>query len=278
MDDTAKNSAPKNSIFSMTAMGVVYCNRVENSEREQCMLLRTLQDNERNIIGNRTQVITPKNNVSVINVVSQIQSQHQLQQRNENDQNTKNTSQQTALPPYDPSRLKKHGKNGQPPPVAVARRNARERNRVKQVNNGFSTLRQHIPSHVAAGYGDRGKKLSKVETLRMAVEYIRGLQKLLAEADGLEFEPNMGQTMDAIPSPTGSMYSTSTHNGSGEVLCLASELDDRSATGEAVALDEDDHDSYILDEDEDEDERDSNDRQFRRDCGRSSQRYSIFIV
>ena len=28
----------------------------------------------------------------------------------------------------------------QPPPVAVARRNARERNRVKQVNNGFATL------------------------------------------------------------------------------------------------------------------------------------------
>ncbi|XP_069674645.1 achaete-scute complex protein T3-like [Periplaneta americana] len=77
-------------------------------------------------------------------------------------------------------------------PASVARRNARERNRVKQVNNGFATLRSHIPLSVAAalsstssgsggGSGGRGasKKLSKVETLRMAVEYIRSLQQLL---------------------------------------------------------------------------------------------------
>lgn len=70
------------------------------------------------------------------------------------------------------------------PPLAVARRNARERNRVKQVNNGFATLRQHIPEEIAEAYeaaGGRGaaKKLSKVETLRMAVEYIRNLEQLL---------------------------------------------------------------------------------------------------
>lgn len=72
-----------------------------------------------------------------------------------------------------------------PPPIAVARRNARERNRVKQVNNGFATLRQHIPTSIAATYesgSGRGsnKKLSKVETLRMAVEYIKSLEKLLS--------------------------------------------------------------------------------------------------
>ncbi|XP_063224907.1 achaete-scute homolog 1a-like [Bacillus rossius redtenbacheri] len=83
-------------------------------------------------------------------------------------------------------------------PASVARRNARERNRVKQVNNGFATLRQHIPAAVAAALsppapaaspGAAGpqssraasRKLSKVETLRMAVEYIRGLQRLLDE-------------------------------------------------------------------------------------------------
>jgi len=60
-------------------------------------------------------------------------------------------------------------------PVAVQRRNARERNRVKQVNNGFSTLRQHIP------FTARNKKMSKVETLRCAVEYIRSLQIMLDE-------------------------------------------------------------------------------------------------
>ncbi|XP_072527681.1 achaete-scute homolog 1b [Salminus brasiliensis] len=62
-------------------------------------------------------------------------------------------------------------------PVAVARRNERERNRVKQVNLGFQTLRQHVPSGAAS------KKMSKVETLRSAVEYIRALQRLVDDHD-----------------------------------------------------------------------------------------------
>ncbi|KAL4622681.1 hypothetical protein GN956_G19799 [Arapaima gigas] len=64
-------------------------------------------------------------------------------------------------------------------PVAVARRNERERNRVKQVNMGFQTLRQHVPN------GAANKKMSKVETLRSAVEYIRALQQLLDEHDAV---------------------------------------------------------------------------------------------
>jgi len=56
---------------------------------------------------------------------------------------------------------------------SVSRRNARERNRVKQVNNGFSTLRTHIP-HLK-------NKTSKVDTLRAAVDYIRALRNLMGE-------------------------------------------------------------------------------------------------
>ncbi|XP_032772861.1 achaete-scute homolog 2 [Rattus rattus] len=63
--------------------------------------------------------------------------------------------------------------------AAVARRNERERNRVKLVNLGFQALRQHVP------HGGANKKLSKVETLRSAVEYIRALQRLLAEHDAV---------------------------------------------------------------------------------------------
>lgn len=78
-------------------------------------------------------------------------------------------------------------------PASVARRNARERNRVKQVNNGFATLRSHIPPAVAAAICSEkpasrssaaSKKLSKVETLKMAVEYIRSLQQLLEDHGG----------------------------------------------------------------------------------------------
>ncbi|XP_014094922.2 achaete-scute complex protein T8 [Bactrocera oleae] len=77
------------------------------------------------------------------------------------------------------------GRKGLPLPQAVARRNARERNRVKQVNNGFAALRDRIPEEVAEAFEAQGngrgtvKKLSKVETLRMAVEYIRNLEHLL---------------------------------------------------------------------------------------------------
>ena len=64
-------------------------------------------------------------------------------------------------------------------PTAV-RRNERERNRVKMVNQGFSTLRQHVPN------GAKNKKMSKVETLRNAVDYIKQLKKLLGEGWVLE--------------------------------------------------------------------------------------------
>lgn len=71
--------------------------------------------------------------------------------------------------------------------VSVARRNARERNRVKQVNNGFSNLRQHIPQTVVTALtkGGRGssKKLSKVDTLKLAVEYIRSLKDMLEDSE-----------------------------------------------------------------------------------------------
>nr|AAA03722.1 transcriptional regulator [Gallus gallus] len=63
-------------------------------------------------------------------------------------------------------------------PAAVAR-NERERNRVKLVNLGFATLREHVPN------GAANKKMSKVETLRSAVEYIRALQQLLDEHDAV---------------------------------------------------------------------------------------------
>ncbi|KAF8770875.1 Achaete-scute 1a like protein [Argiope bruennichi] len=58
-------------------------------------------------------------------------------------------------------------------PNAMARRNERERKRVRLVNHGFATLRQYLPQ------GNSRKKLSKMETLRSAIEYIKQLQYLL---------------------------------------------------------------------------------------------------
>ncbi|XP_046978897.1 achaete-scute complex protein T8-like [Vanessa cardui] len=96
-----------------------------------------------------------------------------------------------------------------PTPLAVARRNARERNRVRQVNDGFAALRRHIPEEVASAFenanSNKGpnKKLSKVETLRMAVEYIRNLETLLniGHADKENFSR---PSMESFPSPASS--------------------------------------------------------------------------
>ncbi|XP_048339430.1 achaete-scute homolog 2 [Sphaerodactylus townsendi] len=86
--------------------------------------------------------------------------------------------------------------------AAVARRNERERNRVKLVNLGFQTLRQHVPNGAAA------KKMSKVETLRSAVEYIRALQQLLDEHDAVSAAFSDGllppSRMPGAPCPSGS--------------------------------------------------------------------------
>jgi len=69
------------------------------------------------------------------------------------------------------------------PAGSGARRNERERNRVRQVNVGFDRLRDHVPQ------GRRNRKLSKVDTLRAAVEYISHLKALLGYYDGDDTSP-----------------------------------------------------------------------------------------
>ncbi|GBP66536.1 Achaete-scute complex protein T8 [Eumeta japonica] len=97
-----------------------------------------------------------------------------------------------------------------PTPLAVARRNARERNRVRQVNDGFAALRRHIPDEVAEAFessnASRGpnKKLSKVETLRMAVEYIRNLETLLNIGHAADKENASRPSAESFPSPASS--------------------------------------------------------------------------
>ncbi|KAJ1178397.1 hypothetical protein NDU88_003643 [Pleurodeles waltl] len=69
---------------------------------------------------------------------------------------------------------------GPPGPPACSRRNERERQRVRLVNLGFQALRQHVP--LCCGTGSP-RRLSKVQTLRAALSYIRGLQELLRAAE-----------------------------------------------------------------------------------------------
>ncbi|XP_037535848.1 achaete-scute homolog 5-like [Nematolebias whitei] len=62
-------------------------------------------------------------------------------------------------------------------PAFIQKRNERERQRVKCVNQGYAKLRDHLP-----GRSD-DKRLSKVETLRAAIRYIKYLQGLVEDDD-----------------------------------------------------------------------------------------------
>ena len=131
-----------------------------------------------------------------------------LQQTNQNERREIIILRKPILPKDDAGRKKqKKDTKTAPQPIAVARRNARERNRVKQVNNGFANLRQHIPNFIAAAFesNSRGgnKKLSKVETLRMAVEYIRSLEDILALDETSESGGNVSNSsVSSFSSPS----------------------------------------------------------------------------
>ncbi|XP_023334265.1 DNA-directed RNA polymerase II subunit 1 [Eurytemora carolleeae] len=99
-----------------------------------------------------------------------------------------------------------------PIPVSVARRNARERSRVKTVNGGFECLRQHVPAAA------RAKKISKVDILKHSVSYIRNLQNIL---DGYQsFTSNLSSTKE---------HSSDRNSGKG------SDSDPSSSLGEALS-------------------------------------------
>ncbi|XP_069325644.1 achaete-scute homolog 3 [Eulemur rufifrons] len=71
-------------------------------------------------------------------------------------------------------------------PAFIRKRNERERQRVKCVNEGYAQLRHHLPEEYLE------KRLSKVETLRAAIKYINYLQSLLYP-DKAETKNNTGK-------------------------------------------------------------------------------------
>ncbi|OQR73426.1 putative class II basic helix-loop-helix protein-like, partial [Tropilaelaps mercedesae] len=62
-------------------------------------------------------------------------------------------------------------------PSFIRKRNERERQRVRNVNDGFERLRSHLPLLNRT----KDRRLSKVETLRYAISYIRHLQAMLKD-------------------------------------------------------------------------------------------------
>lgn len=101
-----------------------------------------------------------------------------------------------------------------PQPGTVLRRNERERNRVKLINNTFVRLREHLPSNSVKTSKGKAKKLSKVDTLQRAIEYIKGLQQLIDEHDAVDaafdggvMAPSLGMQQNSPQSPSLSLHS-----------------------------------------------------------------------
>ena len=72
--------------------------------------------------------------------------------------------------------IKHHHSVKKPQTPSVAKRNLRERTRVRGVNDGFGKLKLYVPNMKS--------KSSKVETLRGAIDYIKRLKELLGEEIG----------------------------------------------------------------------------------------------
>lgn len=88
------------------------------------------------------------------------------------------TNAQTSSKAPDFQQKRKHGAAGG---VLMPRRNCNEQSRVRTVNEGFDHLREFVPCSIGTG---RRAKISKVETLRSAMEYIRALEEML----GIHFD------------------------------------------------------------------------------------------
>lgn len=165
------------------ATGVISLNMTHNNG------LKQLSSSVTNINNNNSPKMVVKSGAtkrnSELNIVRRKQKILPLTESNSNIMNVTSNEKLTLKGAKQCAQNQKLTKS-QTPPLAVARRNARERNRVKQVNNGFAALRERIPEEVAEAFEAQGngrgsaKKLSKVETLRMAVEYIRSLEQVLA--------------------------------------------------------------------------------------------------
>uniref|UniRef100_A0A3B4X1Y5 BHLH domain-containing protein n=1 Tax=Seriola lalandi dorsalis TaxID=1841481 RepID=A0A3B4X1Y5_SERLL len=77
-------------------------------------------------------------------------------------------------------------------PAFIRKRNERERHRVRCVNEGYARLREHLPQEF------EDKRLSKVETLRAAIDYIKHLQSLLdLNVSGMEM--SLGDARNRAP-------------------------------------------------------------------------------
>lgn len=91
---------------------------------------------------------------------------------------------------------KSHKQKQKPAPLSKYRRktaNARERNRMREINQAFETLRRVIPHMQATQVPVANEKLTKITTLRLAMKYISTLNAILNGS-----EPSTSSSVDTL--------------------------------------------------------------------------------
>lgn len=117
-----------------------------------------------------------------------------------------------ALPKFEQEEI------GPSPPVKPKRQrnslkkrllvNARERDRMRVLNNGFQALRDALPCYIADGH------MAKITTLRLAINYIKALNEVLSEeppnSTPVSRCPSHQQSSSTVPCNT-NMVGITTH-------------------------------------------------------------------
>ncbi|KAK9693578.1 Helix-loop-helix DNA-binding domain [Popillia japonica] len=86
---------------------------------------------------------------------------------------------------------KSHKPKQKPAPLSKYRRktaNARERNRMREINQAFESLRRAIPHMAPAQTTGANEKLTKITTLRLAMKYITTLSAVLSNSSDAKLE------------------------------------------------------------------------------------------
>lgn len=71
--------------------------------------------------------------------------------------------------------------------------NARERDRMRVLNNAFQALRDALPCYIADGH------MAKITTLRLAINYIKALTEVLNEDNSVQMHPSPAVRQPIVP-------------------------------------------------------------------------------
>ena len=183
-----------------------------------------------------------------------------------------------------------------PQPMSKYRRrtaNLRERMRMGEINTAFENLREKIPTPLAANKG-RCEKLTKINILHVAINYIRALESILDTGDaGVQIygtsvvrspfdttytpelyadeDPAYGEEKKSNAKRTSSGKSETSRRKKQPSSSSSSSLsnsgsEDSGIVDEEMEQDEDEDDNFNSDEDDDEDEQDKYEEDVKVEC------------